>query len=50
LVFATPIPGLAAVIDIDAPIALFWYWWTFFCDARRGGSNAAAARERSEPG
>jgi hypothetical protein len=33
---ATPIPGLDAVIDIGAPIALLWYWWTFFRDARRG--------------
>ena len=33
---STPIPGLDAVIDIGAPIALLWYWWTFFRDARRG--------------
>jgi hypothetical protein len=33
---STPIPGLDAVIDIGAPIALIWYWWTFFRDARRG--------------
>jgi hypothetical protein len=33
---ATPIPGLDAVIDIGAPLALIWYWWTFFRDARRG--------------
>jgi nucleoside recognition membrane protein YjiH len=32
---ATPIPGLDAVIDIGAPLALLWYWWTFFRDARR---------------
>ncbi len=32
---STPIPGLDAVIDIGAPIALIWYWWTFFRDARR---------------
>jgi hypothetical protein len=31
-----PIPGLDAVIDIGAPLALIWYWWTFFRDARRG--------------
>jgi hypothetical protein len=47
---STPIPGLDAVIDIGAPIALLRYWWTFFRDARRGGSKAAAARERSGPG
>ena len=32
---STPIPGLDAVIDIGAPLALIWYWWTFFRDARR---------------
>jgi hypothetical protein len=32
---ATPIPGLDAVIDIGAPVALIWYWWIFFRDARR---------------
>jgi hypothetical protein len=34
---ATPIPGLGTVIDVGAPIALLWYWWTFIRDARRGG-------------
>ena len=47
---STPIPGLDAVVDIGAPLALLWYWWTFFRDTRRGGSKAAASRERSEPG
>ena len=46
---STPIPGLDAVVDIGAPLALLWYWWTFFHVARRGGSKAAASRERSEP-
>ena len=32
---AIPIPGLDAVVDIGAPLALLWYWWTFFRDARR---------------
>jgi hypothetical protein len=27
---ATPIPGLGTAIDIGAPLALLWYWWTFF--------------------
>jgi hypothetical protein len=31
---ATPFPGLDAIVDIGAPIALIWYWWTFFRDAR----------------
>jgi hypothetical protein len=33
---AMPIPGLDAFVDIGAPLALIWYWWTFFRDARRG--------------
>ena len=40
---ATPIPGLDMAIDIGAPIALIWYWWTFFRDARRGGLEEPAA-------
>jgi hypothetical protein len=36
---STPIPGLDAVVDVGAPLALLWYWWTFFRDARRGGSR-----------
>ena len=47
---STPIPGLDAVVDIGAPLALLWYWWTFFRDARRGGAKASASRQRSEPG
>lgn len=31
-----PIPGLDALYDIGIPIALIWYWFTFFRDARRG--------------
>ena len=30
-----PIPGIDVVYDIGVPIALIWYWWTFFRDARR---------------
>jgi hypothetical protein len=33
---AMPIPGLDAFVDIGAPLALIWYWWTFFRNARRG--------------
>jgi hypothetical protein len=32
---ATPIPGLDAIVDFAAPIALLWYWWTFLGNARR---------------
>jgi hypothetical protein len=38
---ATPIPGLDTVIDIGAPIALLWYWYTFFRNLRAGGPKAA---------
>jgi len=30
-----PIPGLDALYDIAVPIALMWYWFTFFRDALR---------------
>ena len=30
-----PIPGIDALYDIGVPIALIWYWYTFFRDARR---------------
>ena len=33
---ATPIPGLDAIVDFGAPLALLWYWWTFFRNMRRG--------------
>ena len=36
---ATPIPGLDAIVDFGAPLALIWYWWTFFRNARRGPSE-----------
>src|ERR1700727_1644286 len=25
-----PDPGLDAIVDFGAPLALIWYWWTFF--------------------
>ena len=30
-----PIPGMDALYDVAVPIALIWYWFTFFRDARR---------------
>jgi hypothetical protein len=30
------IPGLDAIVDFGSPLALIWYWWTFFRDARPG--------------
>jgi hypothetical protein len=34
-----PVPGLDAVYDIGVPIALIWYWFTFFRDATRATAN-----------
>ena len=34
-----PIPGIDALYDIGAPIALIWYRFTFFRDARRMKSD-----------
>ena len=28
-----PIPGIDALYDIAVPVALIWYWYTFFRDA-----------------
>ena len=39
---AMPIPGLDMAIDIGAPIALLWYWWTFIRDLRGGRGKLAA--------
>jgi len=30
-----PIPGIDVLYDVAVPIALIWYWFTFFRDARR---------------
>jgi hypothetical protein len=30
-----PIPGLDTLYDIGVPLALLWYWFTFFGDAIR---------------
>jgi hypothetical protein len=37
-----PIPGVDVAYDIGVPIALAWYWYTFFRDARRMKSNTSA--------
>jgi hypothetical protein len=34
-----PIPGIDLAYDIGVPIALIWYWFTFFRDARRNMSH-----------
>jgi hypothetical protein len=39
-----PIPGLDALYDIAVPIALMWYWFTFFRDALRPSGEKESAR------
>src|SRR5215469_13162701 len=34
-----PIPGIDVAYDIGVPIALIWYWYTFFRDTKRTMSN-----------
>ncbi len=34
-----PIPGVDMLYDFGMPIALIWYWYTFFRDARRLAAN-----------
>jgi hypothetical protein len=44
-----PIPGLDALYDIAVPVALMWYWFTFFRDALRSlGGGPAAPRTSSK--
>ena len=35
-----PIPGLDVVYDIAIPIALLWYWFTFFRNAIRPAARS----------
>jgi hypothetical protein len=37
-----PIPGLDVLYDIGVPIALLWYWFTFFREAVRAAPSARA--------
>jgi hypothetical protein len=39
-----PIPGIDLAYDIGVPIALIWYWFTFFKDARRTMSHTPSTR------
>src|SRR6478736_5513430 len=45
-----PIPGLDALYDIAVPIALIWYWFTFFRDALRssGGGDSSPRTSSSQ--
>ena len=42
-----PIPGLDVLYDIAVPIALIWYWFTFFRDTLRSSGGGTAARRTS---
>jgi len=42
-----PIPGIDALYDIGVPIALIWYWYTFFRDAYR--THSAQSRPDQKP-
>src|SRR4029079_11884188 len=39
-----PIPGLDVLYDIAIPIALIWYWFTFFRDATRHPERSEQVR------
>jgi hypothetical protein len=41
-----PIPGIDLLYDIGVPIALIWYWLTFFRDTRLATSGPSAPVQR----
>src|SRR5580658_7711375 len=43
-----PIPGIDLAYDIGVPIALIWYWFTFFRDARRMTSDPRSRSDRQQ--
>ena len=44
-----PIPGIDTLYDIGVPIALVWYWFTFFRDAYRMHSNQSRPDQQRPP-
>lgn len=42
-----PIPGLDALYDLAVPVALIWYWFTFFREAARTASSSPAHQSSS---
>jgi hypothetical protein len=44
-----PIPGIDVLYDVGVPIALIWYWWTFFRDAHRMTSEPSRPDPRPDP-
>jgi hypothetical protein len=43
-----PIPGIDVLYDIGVPIALIWYWWTFFRDVRHTTSRSPSPPDRPQ--
>lgn len=41
-----PIPGIDVLYDVGVPIALIWYWYTFFKVARRMTPNPSLPHQR----
>ncbi len=39
-----PIPAIDLAYDVAVPIALIWYWFTFFRDARRTVSHTPSQK------
>ena len=39
-----PIPGIDLAYDVAVPIALIWYWFTFFRGARRTMSDTPSQK------
>ena len=39
-----PIPGIDLAYDVAVPIALIWYWFTFFRGAHRAMSDTPSQR------
>jgi len=44
-----PIPGLDILYDLGVPIALMWYWFTFFRDVLRSSSGLHHTPAAIEP-
>jgi hypothetical protein len=44
-----PIPGLDALYDMAVPVALLWYWFTFFRDAFGFSSSRKTVASHGKP-
>jgi hypothetical protein len=44
-----PIPGMDVLYDVAAPIALLWYWFTFFREAAHAISHRVQPNPPSAP-